>query len=220
MDGGVHGGGILALLDALDNDPALRQALSYDLIGLGLRLGQAGTSTLSWRDVYIIVAQAPRDSAVVRHLAPEAREWGISEQLQASIVDLLAGISWQLGGGKGKRPEPIPRPGVDSADTTQAPAPSNKETAAADTRDPWDKDGTGGTFRGVATPLDELNEWLGWANTTDDTSQPTTPADIASRDERIVAAYTAGGVTYAQLATEFSVSASTIGRIVRAARTT
>jgi hypothetical protein len=40
----------------------------------------------------------------------DAARWGVSEHLQATIVDVLMGANWQRGGGKGQRPTPISRP--------------------------------------------------------------------------------------------------------------
>lgn len=36
--------------------------------------------------------------------------WTVGEHLAAVGVDLQAGANWQRGGGKGKKPDPIPRP--------------------------------------------------------------------------------------------------------------
>ena len=60
-----------------------------------------------------------------------------------------------------------------------------------------------GVFKGEATPLNELMDWLGWS---------------PSRDEQIVSAYTNGEGTYSELGERFGVSASTVGRIVRNSR--
>ena len=37
--------------------------------------------------------------------------WTTGDHLLAAAVDALASGNWQRGGGKGKRPKPIPRPG-------------------------------------------------------------------------------------------------------------
>lgn len=36
--------------------------------------------------------------------------WSASDYLLANIFDLLAGANWQRGGGKGRKPQPFPRP--------------------------------------------------------------------------------------------------------------
>lgn len=42
-----------------------------------------------------------------------AATWDVNSHLLAGIHDHLAGANWQRGGGKGSRPQPIRRPGVD-----------------------------------------------------------------------------------------------------------
>lgn len=37
--------------------------------------------------------------------------WSTSDYLLATAVDYLAGANWQRGGGKGRRPRPVERPG-------------------------------------------------------------------------------------------------------------
>lgn len=55
---------------------------------------------------------ASPDSPIQRVLADNNEPiWGVSEYLLAAVLDTLAGANWQRGGGKGKRPQPVPRPG-------------------------------------------------------------------------------------------------------------
>lgn len=54
----------------------------------------------------------PRTSATVRATLGDAAEWSTTDHLLALVADLLAAANWQRGGGKGKRPKPIERPGV------------------------------------------------------------------------------------------------------------
>lgn len=35
----------------------------------------------------------------------------MTDHLLAAVVDLLAGANWQRGGGKGRKPKPVKRPG-------------------------------------------------------------------------------------------------------------
>jgi len=67
-------------------------------------------------------------------MRPDEALWGLHEQLLAHVSDLLAIANWQRAGA-GKRPEPLPRPGVEPTSKTH---------------------GKG------AIPLDEMREWLGW----------------------------------------------------------
>ena len=137
-------------MDAFD-DPEFLRAVERDLIGLGLRLRQLGdgSGVLTWHDVAVVVREADRQSAIGRAALGEQAEWGATEYLLAAAVDALHAANWQRGGGKSQRPEPVPRPG-DSVGISVAEG------------DPFDPNQSG-VFRGVPTPLDELNEWLGWA---------------------------------------------------------
>lgn len=70
---------------------------------------------LSWRDLLVIVTQAPPTSAIYRARNPEW-SWGLSEQLLAAAVDALHTLAWMQSedGQRGRnRPKPIPRPGVE-----------------------------------------------------------------------------------------------------------
>jgi hypothetical protein len=74
-----------------------------------------GTRRLSWRDLLVIVKQAPRTSAIRRAQLGDEAEWGLAEQLSAANHDLLAWLKWAQteDGAKGlNHPEPLPRPGV------------------------------------------------------------------------------------------------------------
>jgi hypothetical protein len=59
----------------------------------------------------VLIRHLPADSATRRALDAES-VWGLNEQLLAAVVDGLHAGNWQRGGGKGKRPEPIARPGI------------------------------------------------------------------------------------------------------------
>ena len=74
-----------------------------------------GTEQLTWRDLLVIVAMQPRDSAMVRVQDPENHAWGLAEHLLAEIADMLHVRVWQSGKArKADQPKPIPRPGVDN----------------------------------------------------------------------------------------------------------
>lgn len=78
---------------------------------MGRSLDDLGTDALTWVDVRAVVEHRPAVSALTRSIDGEDSLWGLPEQLLAAIADLLAGANWQRGG-KGKRPEPIMRPGT------------------------------------------------------------------------------------------------------------
>lgn len=161
-----------------------------------------GTDRLDWGDIKTIIRQSPRTSALSRHINGDMAEWDATDYLLAELIDVASVITWQLGGdGNAPRPKPYPRPGgkhtgedkpEKAADTTPTGDPFNPEES--------------GCFVGVATPLDELNAWLGW-----DEPEP-------SRDERILDFHNTGEMTYREIADRVGCSASTVGRVVRAAR--
>lgn len=138
MAGGLRRitGGIRSLLGLIAQH---REAIEYDLIGLGLRLDDLGSRRLSWRDLLVIVRRSPRDSALYREQFPDDAEWGLPEQLLAAIFDVLQAGNWQRGGGQGRRPEQLPRPGV---------TPTRKQRGS-----------------GPLT-FDEMRKWLGWDDNT------------------------------------------------------
>lgn len=47
---------------------------------------------------------------VITLIEQHRHNWSMNTHLLALIADVLAGANWQRGGGKGKRPKPIPRP--------------------------------------------------------------------------------------------------------------
>lgn len=121
-----------ALLDLLDEH---EEPIAYDLIRLGLRLRDLGTDRLSWGDLWAIVRNAPRDSALYRALNPD-HEWTLTDLLLAEVADAVRVANWQRGSAKRHEyPKPIPRPGVEPQSATY---------------------GKG------AIPIDEMAEWLGW----------------------------------------------------------
>lgn len=186
-------GGILEALALLD-DEAFSLAVERELIGLGLRLRWLadGTDRLSWRDFIVVVRECGNDSPIMRWHDPDGFGWGVGEYLTVAAVDALHGANWQRSGGKGKRPEPMPRPGR---------ATAAKDTSAENIN-PTGKN-EDGVFRGEVMSASDMAEFMGWTLTP---------------EERIVAAYLAGGETYKSVAARFGVSVSTVGRLVRASR--
>ena len=114
---------------------------------LGLRLDDLGTRALSWRDLWVVVHQAPTSSALYRSVNPEAYGWGLAEQLQAAGVDALRWLVWAKtkdGAAGRNRPQPIPRPGV---------TPPREVTRH------------GGN---AGLPIEQMADWLGWDRTHDE----------------------------------------------------
>jgi len=106
------------------------------LISLGLRLAWTGTPEWSWRDLWVIVNQAPQGSALDRAMRPSEAPWGLPEQLAAAQLDAARVRIWQAAGGKPSTyPHPTPRPGVEP---------------------PTQIHGSAGMF------MDQMRSWLGW----------------------------------------------------------
>lgn len=92
------------------------------------------------------------------HLTDGESQWDTQTHMLAGILDGINAMIWQNSGGKGPRPKQIPRPGQTRPQPTRHATPHD-----APGGDPF-KDDESGTFRGVMTPLDELNRWLGWTD--------------------------------------------------------
>lgn len=136
-------GGIRGLLELIRQH---REAIEYDLISLGLRLDWIGSERLTWRDLWVIVQQLPRTSAMARSVDPEATLWGQAEQILAGIYDALNVANWQRGEAKRHTfPKPLPRPGVE---------PESQSFGAGD---------------GIA--MDEMARRLGWTDRTEALSE-------------------------------------------------
>jgi len=87
-------------------------AVEADLIAVGLRWRDIGTGRTNWADIRAVLMTLPRTSATARAIHGVDVEWGLTEHLLASVVDVAQIANWQRSGGKGRRPKPIPRPGV------------------------------------------------------------------------------------------------------------
>jgi len=74
----------------------------------GLNLDGMG-SAYSYEHAAALVANLPRSSRIASILN-EANEWADNEYILRSIDYTLRLISWQIGGGKGRAPEPLPTP--------------------------------------------------------------------------------------------------------------
>jgi hypothetical protein len=70
---------------------------------------------MTWRQLRSYLSHLPRDSALARKLLGDDAPWGLNEQLAAMTIDVLRQGNWQRGGGKGRKPKPLPRPGVKKA---------------------------------------------------------------------------------------------------------
>ena len=131
-------------------DPDFCRAVEAELIKAGLRLRWLcdGTDRLNWRDVQVLILEADQGSAIARHELGDAAFWTVDTHLLAGVLDALNGANFQRGGGKGKRPDPVPRPGEQ---TTETPA-SGESSALFSGTDGFEMD---------TVSIDEMNEWLG-----------------------------------------------------------
>lgn len=120
-----------------------------DLLRLGLRLRWLcdGTDRLNWRDLSVIVSESDAASAMYRHhVGADKAAWSVSEYLLASVLDGINSLIWQNGSGKGKRPDPTPRPG-DSPSGTPAAVEGDQVF--------------GDDFVPEAMSITDMDEWLG-----------------------------------------------------------
>lgn len=96
-----------------------------------------GSARFTWGDLFAVIRQSSRDTALFRSVNPETHEWGLLELLVAEGTDAARVANWQRGNGKkSDYPKPIPRPGVKQPETH--------------------------TYGKGAIPIDEMAEWLGW----------------------------------------------------------
>jgi hypothetical protein len=105
-------GGILSLLDLCDQHG---EALEADLIDHGVRLRDVGTEAFTWRDLYVLVRHAKRDSALMRAMHPDTYRWGLAEYMLADLIDTANWLMWaktEDGRKNRRRPKRYPRPGM------------------------------------------------------------------------------------------------------------
>jgi hypothetical protein len=84
------------------------------LIAAGLRWRDIGTGRTNWCDIHAVMSTRDRTSATTRVIDPEASTWKLTDHLLALLIDYVAIGNWQRGGGKGRKPRPVPRPGAGS----------------------------------------------------------------------------------------------------------
>lgn len=123
-------GGTLSLVELVREHG---EALEFDLIRLGLRLRDCPSPEFNWRDLFVVCRYLGRDSALYAAMNPDDDpSWSVTDYLLAMVVDHGAARLWQAAGGKGRRPQPVPRPG----DVKK--------------------------YRGDALPVEDMADWLGW----------------------------------------------------------
>lgn len=131
-----HGpGGTLSLAALIEEHG---EAFEYDLIRLGVRLRDAPSPGLNWRDLWVIARRSGRDSELYRDMNPgDDVSWSVDTYLLAQLVDNTSFRLYQAAGGKGTKPKPLPRPNSE-----------DRKVVKYDT-----------------LPIDDMRDWLGadWA---------------------------------------------------------
>lgn len=151
-----HDGGIGRVLDLID-DEGSRRALESDLMRVGLRLRffGCGNPLYSWADLVAFIENLPLDSALVRHLRGDDRDWGLAEDLLAALVDRVGYIHYALtNDGRGEPPQPVSR--WARAEAVAADVVSKDEFEKIAERD------TSGVVRGDVLATEELARRFGW----------------------------------------------------------
>ena len=134
-------------------DPEFCRAVEAELIKVGLRLRWLcdGTDRLNWRDVQVVILEADQGSAIARYELGESAFWTVDTHLLAGVLDALNGANFQRGGGKGKKPTPVPRPNALTAPAESAPSEGSTLFGGTD------------GFEMDSVSIEEMNEWLGLA---------------------------------------------------------
>ncbi|MFB9661601.1 hypothetical protein ACFQS3_02665 [Glycomyces mayteni] len=89
-----------------------------------LDIADVYTGALSPAKAFRLMLRLPAASRFIRAVAGPKAEWNASEYILAGILDTLANANWQRGGGKGRRPKPIPRPGKEVVETRYGAKPT------------------------------------------------------------------------------------------------
>lgn len=104
---GRQSGGIEGVLQELD---AYEDAIRADLLRIGYSLDDV-PEKLDWRDLLALLRSSPRDSAYVRAKVGTDIQWGLLEELVATVFDEVRRLSWALTAPKGTpAPKPLDRP--------------------------------------------------------------------------------------------------------------
>lgn len=82
---------------------------------MGLRLRHVGSFDFTWGDFRDFVIHSKNGSALALSQHGEQVLWKLTDHLLAVIADALHGANWQRGGGKGLKPKPLPRPGMEES---------------------------------------------------------------------------------------------------------
>lgn len=138
MAGSVRGGpgGIQGLCRLLTEHG---EAVEYDLLRLGLRLEWLGTKRLTWRDLLVIIRQAPFDSAVTKATAGMSAEFGVTDRLLMLVELRIRQLMWGMSDRKTAEPTILAIPGEEQPQSE-----------------------SGNRFVGDPMTIEQMNAYLGW----------------------------------------------------------
>jgi hypothetical protein len=95
-------------------------AVRYELLRVGLRLDNLGTTKCSWVDLLAVYQNAPLGNAIAVAIHGDRAHWHVGEELLAAAVNALRTANWQRQGDEhATRPELILPPGTDDESDTQ-----------------------------------------------------------------------------------------------------
>jgi len=83
---------------------------------MGIDLADLGNK-LTYGRLALILNRLPITSAYAREVIGESASWSTTDYLLAHLIDYAAMGNWQRGGGKGRKPQPIARPGKNDSKT-------------------------------------------------------------------------------------------------------
>lgn len=98
---------------------------------------------LNHRELLSLVRHSPRESEYFRLVFGEQAHWGAVEHLLATNADILNLILWLTGDPKkNKRPEPLPRPGVEVEQPAMTFGSKESAVPVSDFWDIWNAEPT------------------------------------------------------------------------------
>ena len=163
-------------------------------MGLRLRWLCDGTDRLNWFDLVAVVESADELSPIAK-TDDDNRGLNLHTLLLVQIYDALTLANWQRTDGESSPPEPLLQSILGD------PADDSDESDEGEALEKFESLDESGKLMGVKMSAQDWADELGWG----------VPVEV-----EVASIYANGGVTYKQLATQYGVSASTIGRWVRA----
>lgn len=113
--------------------------MEHALIKQGMRLRDAYSGRLHWRDVFIVCRFADPGTPLARVIDPEGGTWTLDQAMAAQVIDNGISLSWmihRLAGGHAERPKPIKRPWKQEGEVTETEKVTG-EVMTATEMDDW-----------------------------------------------------------------------------------